>query len=66
MTLHELTKAELDTAARAWKGPVVMVNQLWFHSEVAYSGDARLYSRTHESQPLMVRPCPSIPPRLRN
>ena len=41
MTLHDLTKAELDSAApELGDGPVTMVNQLWFRSEVAYSDDA--------------------------
>ncbi len=41
MVLHELTEAELDIAAPGLgEGPVVMVNQLWFRSEVAYSESA--------------------------
>ena len=41
MELRDLTKAELDLAApKLGGGPVTMVNQLWFRSEVAYADDA--------------------------
>ena len=39
MTLTELTLEALNAAAPALgSGPVTMVNQLWFRSEVAYAG----------------------------
>ena len=40
MTLHEFKKTDLDSAAvELGEGPVTMVNQLWFRSEVAYSDE---------------------------
>ena len=37
MILNELTKDALDAAAPALGGgPVIMLNQIWFRSEVAY------------------------------